>query len=283
MDFDTSITAIYCVCDDVLSMLGHCDDPQCKMSLAEIITTTITAAFFHYGNLSRARVFVQVAGYIPNMLSLSRLCKRWRKVPQEVWQWILFVLARHLRSLTPSTKTFVIDSFPIPVCQPYRSRRCRLFHGKEYLGYCASKKLNYYGLKGHLLVDENGFVMDYTFTPASVNDCRAFSWMNLELPKGCKILADKAYSSYLVEDLLTQCESIELLPLRRKNLHRQHSFEMNQRIQSSRRIVETSISAIQSLFPKAINARSPLGFELKITMFVIAKSFRDVFRQLADA
>ena len=41
---DGQITAIYCLCDDVLKALHHREDPQRQMTDAEVMTTAIVAA-----------------------------------------------------------------------------------------------------------------------------------------------------------------------------------------------------------------------------------------------
>ena len=46
MDFESQITLIYCICDDCVSYLGIKDDPQCKMSTAEVMTLAIASAKF---------------------------------------------------------------------------------------------------------------------------------------------------------------------------------------------------------------------------------------------
>ena len=73
---------------------------------------------------------------------------------------------------------FAVDSCPLLACQPCRSWRCQLYQGKEYLGYCASKKLYFYGLKLHLIVSENGII------PAAKADITALKEMLIDLPKG---------------------------------------------------------------------------------------------------
>jgi hypothetical protein len=281
MDFDDHLILVYVVCDECLKSLNHKDDIQTKMTSAEVMTTALISALYQYGNLSRTRLVLASLNYIPNMLSISRLCRKWKKIPDRAWEIVLHYLATALCK-NKKSRTCIIDSFPMPACQPYKSKVCKLYHGKEYLGYCCSKKLKYYGLKIHVLVDETGFIEAFLMTPASVNDVKAFSWMNLDLPGNSKIYGDKAYTSYLVEDLLLELDNIQLLPLRKSNLKRQHNYKVDQKIKRTRPMVETSISAIQSLFPKAICARTPRGFELKIVMFLIAKNFRDLFRQVSS-
>ena len=39
----------------------------------------------------------------------------------------------------------IIDSFPVPVCQPIRNYRVKIFRGIADIGYKATKKICYYG------------------------------------------------------------------------------------------------------------------------------------------
>ena len=41
---DLLIVAFYTFCDDLLIHQGHPDDPRCKMSAAEVMTTALVAA-----------------------------------------------------------------------------------------------------------------------------------------------------------------------------------------------------------------------------------------------
>ena len=40
---DEKILALYCLCADVLNVIGHTEDPQQQMSDAEVITTGLVA------------------------------------------------------------------------------------------------------------------------------------------------------------------------------------------------------------------------------------------------
>ena len=66
----------------------------------------------------------------------------------------------------------IIDSFPVPVCQPIRNYRVKIFRGIADIGYKATKKIYYYGFKVHALVSDDGYVLDYTVTRASVHDAK---------------------------------------------------------------------------------------------------------------
>src|ERR1700712_3963889 len=96
------IITIYCVCADFLLAYGHKDDPQARMSDAEVMTTVLVAATFFVGNQELSRIFLQEHGYIPTMLSKSRLNRRLHAVPDTTWQAFWHVLAEIAKHNNPS-------------------------------------------------------------------------------------------------------------------------------------------------------------------------------------
>ena len=54
---DIQIIFIRCLCDEFLKASNHCDDEQCKMYTAEIMTFAICSALFFHGNFARTRSF----------------------------------------------------------------------------------------------------------------------------------------------------------------------------------------------------------------------------------
>jgi hypothetical protein len=56
--------------------MHHQEDSQCQMNDAEIMTTALIAALFFRGNHESARAMLKQYGYIPQMLSKSRLSRR---------------------------------------------------------------------------------------------------------------------------------------------------------------------------------------------------------------
>ena len=70
---DDKIIATFCLCDDLLKAIHHPEDPQGQMNDAEVMTTALVAALFFRGNHESARAMLKQHGYIPRMLSKSRL------------------------------------------------------------------------------------------------------------------------------------------------------------------------------------------------------------------
>jgi len=69
---DSQIVAVFCLCDDILKGLQHYQDPQCQMSVSEVMTMALVAALFFGGNFEHAREFLSEQVYIPHMLGKSR-------------------------------------------------------------------------------------------------------------------------------------------------------------------------------------------------------------------
>jgi len=69
-------------------------------------------------------------------LSHSRFNRRSRQLLP------LIYLIRHVlnQEVDLSGKILIIDSFPVPVCQPVRNYRVKIFHDMADIGYKATKK-----------------------------------------------------------------------------------------------------------------------------------------------
>jgi hypothetical protein len=245
------------------------------MSTAEVMTVAIASAKYFYGNFKKTRLVLRDHKFIHHFLSESQLNRRWHSIDHILWYTVLDLLSKLNMDLRLPSNYYAVDSFPVPVCQRGRSYCNKLYKGKQFLGYCKSKRLNYYGLKVHIVVSEHGIICGFYITPASESDVKALEKYELPLKRGSILVADKAYTSYDLEDLLEEVDGIVLKPICKKNLKRQHSDLQRLVIKSTRKIVETAISCIQGMFPKAIVARTARGFELKLLMFILAKSCSD--------
>ena len=129
---DTQIVAVYCICDDILKNVHHCEDRQRQMSAAEVITPSIVAALFFGGNMERSRIFLQAQGYIPQMLEKSRFNRRQHKIAG-LFLAIFSLLGEVWKELN-SESVYVVDSFPISVCDNDRIWRGHIYHGEDRRG-----------------------------------------------------------------------------------------------------------------------------------------------------
>jgi Transposase DDE domain len=267
---DDKILAVYCLSADILNAIGHAEDPQQQMSDAEVMTTGLVAMLFFRGNFEAARALLSMPRYVPHMLSRSRLNRRLHRLT-DLFLMLFDLLGRTWKQLNTES-IYVIDSFPVAVCDNYRIARAKLYRKKEYRGCIASKKRYFYGLKVHLLVTKDGQPVECFLTPGSYSDVRTLKTFRFDVPEGSHVYADRAYNDYTMEDVLLEASQIRLSPIRKKGSKRplppyiayvQHYY---------RKRVETVGSLIERMLPKTIHAVTAKGFELKVFLFVLAYS-----------
>ncbi len=273
---DDTITAIYCLCDDFLKAIGHRDDLQVTMSTAEVMTVPLVAAAFFGANVDKTRLFLHEYGYMKKMLGKSRLNRRIHAIEVGLWRG-LFALLAELFKRRNTDRSYVVDSLPVAVCDNIHIRRCRLYPPEEsagvFRGYVSSKRRYFYGLRVHLVVTEAGEPVEFAVEAGSEADVRVFKDLNLDLPQGSTIFADKAYTDYDYEDLLEEV-GLRLKAQRKKNSTRPMPAWEEFLGKPIRQYIQTVFGRLTSLFARKIHAVTPRGFELKIVWFLLAFSIQ---------
>ena len=267
---DEHIITIYCLCDDLLRALHHREDTQCAMSDAEVMTTALVAATDFGGIFEKARQCLNRAAYIPTMLSKSRFNRRLHRI-RTLFLTLFSVIGETWKTLSAES-IYSIDTFPIPVCDNYRIRRCKIYREEQYRGYIASKKRFFYGVKVHLLVTRDGQPIEFFLTPGSWSDVGNLDGFDFDLPPDAIVYADRGYTDYGFEDELQATSGITLMPMRKNNAKRQYPAWTQYLQHHYRKRIETTGSLLGRLLPKAIHAVSAAGFELKLALFVLAVS-----------
>jgi len=264
------IDFIYGIVDDVLKAMNHQEDKQRKMSDSELITQAIVAMLEFGGNFEQAKRWLY-PNYIKHQLSRSRFNRRLYNI-KELLETIFLCLAQSFKEIN-SESIYIIDSFPLAVCDNIRIARCKIYKAENYRGYKPSKRRYFYGLKIHLMVTAKGQPVEFFLTPGADADVDALDGYIFDLPTNSTVYADKAYNDYGCEDLLREVDSINLLPIRKSNSLRPLPPFVAYLQSRARKMVETSGSLIEQLLPKSIHAVTAKGFELKAALFVIAFAF----------
>ena len=282
-----TITTIYCLCEDFLKAMTHRrDDPQARLSTAEVMTIPLVAATFFDGNIDKTRLFLHEHGYMPTMISKGHLNRRIHAIEPTLWRVLFELLARAFKERNdPEFQTYAVDSLPVPVCDNIRIRRCRIYpleeghdddgtpKKKSFRGYIASKRRYFYGLRVHLVVTGAGEPVEFSLAAGSEPDIAVFKDLDLDLPEGSIICADKAYTDYDYEDLLEEV-GLHLKAQRKKNSKRPMPAWEEFLGKPIRQYIETVFSRLTDLFAKKIHAVTPRGFELKIVWFLLAFSIQ---------
>lgn len=282
---DTTLTAIYCLADDMLQGMRHQESPQRSMNDAEIMTTALAAMRFFGGSFEKARTFLAEQGYVLQMLSKSQFNRRLHAI-SHLFERLFSLLAgffkrrEHARAEPCQgafRDTYLIDSFPVPVCDNIRISQCRIYPEEDtdgiFRGFIASKKRFFYGLKVHMLTTKAGEPVEAILAPGSFNDTRVMKHFAFNLEEGSTVYGDKAYNDYDFEDELKEDAEVTLQPLRKKNSKRKLPAYVEYVQHAFRKRIETAGSELKKQLPQSIHAVTKAGFELKVGLFVLAYSF----------
>jgi len=269
------IVAIYCIVDDLLKANHHSEDSRRMMKDAEVISAALVAARFFGGNQAQASQYLQETGLIPSMLGKSRFNRRLHAVAELIYD-LQHQLGQVWMTLNEKSE-YVLDSFPVAVCDNIRIPHCRLLKGEEYRGYIASKKRYFYGIRLHLIGTADGIPVEWVFLPGHANDVRGLSSLPFNFPASSTIYADKAFNDYLAEDNLANESQIDLKTIRKSNSSRQDPPSVAYVKQVKRHYIETVFSQITGRFPKKIHAVTFSGFLLKVSCFIWSYSLEKAF------
>lgn len=178
--------------------------------------------------------------------------------------------------LSLSTK-YLLDSFPAPVCDNIRISRCRLARGEQFRGRSAAKRRYFYGLKVQVVTTEEGVPVEMTFLPGAANDTRGLGVLPLALPAGSELFMDSGYADYGTEDAAREADGVSFAVQRKRRSRRWDEPWRASYKQLMRKRIETAFSQITALFPRHIHATSFRGFQLKVSLFIIAFALDKAF------
>ena len=260
--------AIFCICDEVIKAVGLTGDPQQKMTDAEVMSFALISALYYQADYRTTSLVSMSLGYFSSILSHSRIVRRIHAIPHGIWWLVFSVLKMYLRKT--KSDYFIVDSFPVKAYENHKSFRAKIFRGKEYHGYTASKKQYFFGIKVHMIVDEFGVPIEFCFTSGSTSDITGLKFLPCELPEGTILFSDRAYTDYALEDDLKQMAQLQLVPKRKESHKKQHSQSLVFILNLVRNRIETVFSSIISRMPRNIRARTERGFYLKVLFFIIA-------------
>ena len=213
-------------------------------------------------NAGYKMIKAELSDLFPNLPERSRFNRRRRNLYHASEK-----LRRILIKFLPDDDLFIVDSFPMPICDFKRAPastsplKCADATGTlATYGKCATKGLGtFFGFRGNIITTHYGLPVDFAIATADTDDRQV-------LPLFCErgtypvIIGDKGYVSKELETELLQTDNVCLLPTRRKNQKAQYPPEFRKQQQKIRRRVETTISQLTQQFNASrIRARSHWG------------------------
>lgn len=165
---------------------------KATFSDSEMLTLMLAIDFFEFTSERRYRAFVQ-ANYLalfPNLLDQSQYNRRARS---------LRFLLNELRKAWAMElgigweNHFLLDTTPVPVVGYRRDKSHSHFRGSAGYGYCAARRLHYYGYKLVMLTTLAGIPYSFELVPANTDEREAADEILDTLPRGSNAWSDKGF------------------------------------------------------------------------------------------
>lgn len=206
------------------------------LSDEEVITIEICGEYF--GLSQDEAIFDHFRTYYQSFF--PQLQQRTSFVRQAANLWA--VKARMQQRLTilsgqAADEVQIIDTLPLPVCTYTRSGRDRCFKPFADYGYCAAKKLKYYGFKLGLRISRVGMIIAYPLLPARPHDSQLLDDMIAGF-EGV-VPADKGFVDGFRQRELARKRHIELVVPARSNMAEKPPKAILKTCSRWRKLVET--------------------------------------------
>lgn len=234
-----------------------------RLSQSEIMTLLI---WFHQSHFRDFKAFyqkyvcVQLRGAFPDLISYSRFV--------ELMPSMLIPLCHYLRQCQGScTGLSFIDSTPLAVCRPQRIRQHRLFAGLAQRGKSSTGW--FFGFKLHLVVNDEGHLLEVALTPGNVDDRQPVPKLARRLFG--KLIADRGYISKKLSQELKATLGLDLITKLRSNMKNQLLPLADKLLLRKRAIIETIIDQLKNISQiEHTRHRSPVNFLVNLLCGLIA-------------
>jgi hypothetical protein len=204
----------------------------CSLSLSEILTILV---HFHQSNHRTFKhyylgyVSTQLAGDFPRLVSYNRFVELMPSVTVPLCVLLTTLLA------DPGIANY-IDSTKLPVCHNRRIRRHKVFKGLAQRG--KSSMGWFFGLKLHLIVNDQGEVVSFMLTPGNAADNNIPIVTKLASRMLGKLFGDKGYISQDLFKALWK-QGVHLVTGIRRNMKNRLMPLMDKIMLRGRSIIET--------------------------------------------
>lgn len=191
------LTLVFVIVDDWYQrtgqrLLGRTVGQKPTFSDSEVLTLMLAIDFFEFTSERRFVSFVR-ANYLklfPALLDQSQFNRRSRG---------LRYLLNELRTALATDlgvhfeQHFLLDTTPVIAVGYRRDKRSSDFRGSAAYGYCAARRLKYFGYKLVMLTTLNGTPYAFELVPANTDERAAADEVLDTLPADSQVWADKGF------------------------------------------------------------------------------------------
>ena len=189
------LTVVYCLADDGLKneknggnwrQSNH--NPKCTD--AEIIAVAMMQSYFGCATLKRTYLLVKAndSKAFPHLPSYQQWLARWHRLSFQMGAIVESIPL----NIKDTEEIYLIDSFPINLCQPIRYGRVNLLRDQgAYFG--KGTKGWFFGFKLHVLSTRTGQIVGAVLLPTSYDDRAGARMLASLMTEGSLCLADLGY------------------------------------------------------------------------------------------
>lgn len=269
-DYEDLFLYVYCFVDDALKemvqQMGIQLKTKCALSASEILTIQIVGELMEKKTETAIYLLMREYKHLFNAVhSRSSFYKQLKKYAP-LMDYLLVALGEEFDS---GDNVLIPDGFPIPIKKMVRRHAGVNIGGRAQVGFCASLEEFFYGLKGHILVDSQGFIKKLILAPAAPHDVKFLETL-LEDEHDKIVICDKGYISHKLAELEAQ-QNNTIQTEKRKNQigYKEHNEALRPQMKK-RKIVETVISHLERMSSKIMKQREFWTIKLRMLSKCIA-------------
>ena len=249
-----------------------------EFSDSELMTVMIAMDYIPFTSERQFLEYLR-ANYLelfPDLLDQSQFNRRARQIAP-----LLEGFRRHCLIDLGSTLVCegLLDTKPVPVMGYRRSKKHSDFAGSADYGYCASRKLYYYGYKLVTISTLSGIPIVYDLVPASTDERKAAETL-LDQVCGYDLYGDKGFIGKAWQAKIKMRTHNTIWTPKRKNQHKQQSKAFERWLNGLRLRIEGLFNEIQNVGKNVerLLAKTILGLCARITAKITSHLIKYVFR-----
>ena len=284
IDFETLIVTIFVLVDDWYqkegkALKGKSPGAKAEMSDSEIMTLAIMMDYLPFPGETQFIGFIRAnyKEWFPHLLDQSQFNRRLRKLGK-----MLEILRRKWVKQLGGTDalSLVMDTKPIPVMGYRRSKRHSDFEGSAEYGYCAARKMKYFGYKLVMLSTVDGIPIAYDLVSANTDERQAVEGV-LALVRGCDIYGDKGFIGQEWQQQITELTDNRIWTISRSNQRRSVSSSLKRLISCIRQRIEGVFHEIQNTGrnPERLLNKTVIGFATHMAAKITSHTLRLLLRR----
>ncbi|OJJ18920.1 hypothetical protein BKI52_24640 [marine bacterium AO1-C] len=247
-----------------------------KMSKSEMMTIVI---FFHLSGIRcfswyyKQIVKEHLSSYFPDTYTYERFVAQMKHIQLELYAFL------HHFCIGKPTEANYIDSKPLEVCHIKREKLHQVFLHIAQKG--VTSKGFFYGLKLHLLCNQQGEILKIRVTSGNVADNNAELLKSMLKGFEGTVYGDKGYISKLKKAL--QEQGCKLITKIRKNMKKPVLTQKERYYLKKRTLIETVFGQmVNQCQIEHTRHRSPINCMVNLWAGIIAYNFLDHLPKIAD-